>query len=170
MGQTATRHVWSLISLVLLVSGAVLTICWLWLRREAEAINSLWDDICLLLRERCHLVRELSQHLRAALHTNPKLVDDIDYLLERMEQTADPGTHAAVRNSLTLTVQTAVEQFHRSSEFRSDSELGMVLRRIEATDDRLGPLRDRYNARVKTYTERITTLPFSLVSRFVRKR
>jgi len=149
----------------LIAIGAVAGSCWLWLKREREYLSSLWDDVYFRLRERCQLVRELNVHLRRLLRTNPKLVDDIQFLLQSMEETNDPRTHAAVQNSLVLTVQTAVEQFHRSIEFQSDRDLRRIMRGVEAVDDRLAPLRDRYNDRVQLYNRSINTPPLSFLSR-----
>lgn len=152
----------------LIALGAVAGSCWLWLKREKEYLSSLWDDVYVRLRERCQLVRELNVHLRRLLRTNPKLVDDIQFLLQSMEETSDPRTHAAVQNSLILTVQTAVEQFHRSVEFQSDPELRRIMRGVEAVDDRLAPLRDRYNDRVQLYNRSINTLPLSFLTRLTQ--
>jgi hypothetical protein len=150
--------------------GISVTGCCFWLRREAERINSLWDDIYFRLRERGQLVGKLNERLRVVLRTNPKLVEDIQYLLHRMEETNDPHTHAAVQNSLVLTVQTAVEQFHRDAKFRLDSELTKVMESIRVVDSRLAPMRDRYNGSVHTHNKRVNSFPTSVAGKLSRAR
>ena len=145
-----------------------LVFCRACLMRRLERIRSLWDDIYFRVRERCHLVGELSNQLRRRLKTNPKLVDDIQYLLMRMEETSDPRTHAAVQNGMVLTVQTAVEQFHRSAALRVDSEMSKIMQSISLVDSRLAPLRDRFNDSVRRYNALLNKLPFSLVARLTR--
>jgi len=140
-----------------------LACCRLCLVRRLESIRGLWDDIYFQLRERCRLVGQLGEHLRKRLGTNPKLAEDIQYLLTRMEVTSDPHTHAAVQNGLVLTVQTAVEQFHRSEDLRQDSEMYKAMEQIAVVDSRLIPLRDRYNDSMRRYNRLLNTPPFSMV-------
>jgi hypothetical protein len=150
--------------------GVTVTGCCFWLRRQTEKINSQWDDIYFRLRERGQLVGQLNERLRVVLRTNPKLVEDIQYLLHRMEETNDSHTHAAVQNSLVLTVQTAVEQFHRDAKFRLDADLAKVMEAIRVVDSRLAPMRDRYNELVRTHNRRVNSFPISVAGRISRAR
>jgi hypothetical protein len=147
--------------------GAMWLVPWLWFRREAEYLDSLWDDIYFRLRARCQLVGELNAHLRRLLPANPRLTDDVQYLLQRqrMEQTNDLHVHAAVQNGLVLTVQSAVEQFHRSPEFQSDADIARTMEVIGKLDSWLAPMRDRFNRCVRSYNTRVKTPPFSMVAR-----
>jgi hypothetical protein len=170
MGETGAAELGYMVILAVVVLVATITTCWFWVKRETEKIISLWDDIYFRLRERGHLVGELNQRLRVLLRTNPKLVEDIQYLLQRMAETNDPHTHAAVQNSLVLTVQTAVEQFHRDAKFQTDADLKKTMDAIGAVDSRLAPLRDRYNDSVRSHNKRLNTLPFSLATKVSRTR
>jgi hypothetical protein len=168
MSQAAGADWWWVLSLAVVAAGAMVLLCRLWLGYELERMRGLWDDIYFQLRERCHLVGELNNHLRKLLRTNPKLADDIQYLLRRMEETNDPHTHAAVQNGLVLTVQTAVEQFHRGPAFQADRDISRLMEAVEAVDSRLAPLRDRFNRSVRAYNQRLSTPPFSLAARFAQ--
>ncbi len=166
--DTGATDLWALLGIVMACLGVMMVFCRACLKRELHHILTLWDDIYFRLRERCELVTLLSDHLRTKLKTNPKLADDIRYLLKRMEETNDPHTHAAVQNGLVLTVQTAVEQFHRSGEFRADGDLSKTMEAIGVVDSQLGPLRDRFNDRVRHYNSRLNTPPFSVVAYMTR--
>jgi hypothetical protein len=148
--------------------GTALVGCRVCLLRRIERIRGLWDDIYFRLRERCQLVSTLNVHLRSRLKADHSLADDIQYLLNRMEQTSDPHTHAAVQNGLVLTVQTAVEQFHRSDDLRLDSDMHRVMHDIAVVDSRLAPLRDRFNDAVRGYNKLVTFPVFSLVARMTQ--
>ena len=150
--------------------GIGVTGCCVWLRRHAEKINGQWDDIYFRLRERGQLVGHLNERLRVVLRANTKLVEDIQYLLHRMEEPNDPHTHAAVQNSLVLTVQTAVEQFHRDAKFRLDSELAKAMEAIRVVDSRLAPMRDRYNELVRSHNRRVNSFPVSVAGKITHAR
>jgi hypothetical protein len=146
----------------------VAVVCRACLRRELERVLGMWDGIYLQLVDRCKRVGELADLLRQRLKTNPRLADDIHYLLKRMEETNDPYTHAAVQNGLVLTVQTAVEQFHRSEEFSADRDLERTMQAIGAIDSGLISLRDRFNDRVRRYNRMLNTPPFSVMAWLAR--
>jgi hypothetical protein len=168
MAHAAGTEWWLVGSLAAVAIGLTLLGCWLWLGHELERIRGLWDDIYFQLRKRCGLVAQLNEHLRKLLRTNPKLVEDIQYLLRRMEETNDPYTHAAIQNTLLLTVLTAVEQFHRDVAFQSDRDISETMAAIETVDSRLAPRRDRFNRCVRAYNAHLNTPPFSLLARAVR--
>lgn len=157
-----------LVGLGVILVITTLVLCRVCIRRKLEAILGLWDDIYRHIIERCTLCGTLSQQLQKWLRGDPKIVDDIQYLLRRMEETNDPHTHAAVQNGLVLTVQTAVEQFHRQSQLKDDSELARTMQAIGVVDSRLAPLRDRFNDRVRSYNKLLNTPPFSLVAWLTR--
>ncbi|MBN1458917.1 MAG: LemA family protein [Armatimonadetes bacterium] len=165
MLELDSRDMWFVASLTLGTVSAVFVVCRACLRRKLEALHALWDDIYVRIVERCGLVGRLSGHLKKRLRAETKVVDDIEYLLKRMEETNDPRTHAAVQNGLVLTVQTAVEQFHRDATMKEDSQLYETMHAIGVVDARLAPLRDRFNDRVRQYNRLINMLPFSVVAR-----
>ncbi len=147
-----------------LMVGIGLVICRACLKRELERLLRIWDDIYYRLVQRCRLVAELSIFLRRHLKTNPRVADDIEYLLKRMEETNDPYSHAAVQNGLVLTVQTAVEQFHRDEGISADKEISGLMERIGAIDSGLITMRDKFNNTVTRYNRLINTIPLSLLA------
>lgn len=149
----------------ILLAATALVICYLHLRRGLNSIRSLWDDIYFRLRDRCQLVGELSLHLRRLLRNDLKLVNDIEYLLGRIQNTCDPRIHAAVQNGLVLTVQTAVEQFHRGDDIGADPALCRTMEAIRVVDSRLAPMRDRFNRLIEMYNTRVKTWPLCIVAR-----
>lgn len=168
MSEGLRSNIWLLAGAGVLTLTVVLGFCRICLMRRLERIRGLWDDIYFRLRKRCELVGELSDLLRVRLKTNPKLAEDIRYLLKRMEETNDPHTHAAVQNGLVLTVQTAVEQFHRTDRFQTDRELTSTMHKIGGVDSQLLPLRDRFNDSVRRYNSLLNLPPFSVVSYLTR--
>ena len=168
MSEGVTGDIWFLSGLAVLALAGVFAFCRICLMRRVERIRGLWDDIYFCLRKRCELVGDLSDQLRVRLKTNPKLADDIRYLLRRMEETNDPHTHAAVQNGLVLTVQTAVEQFHRMEKFRADSELSSTMHKIGGVDSQLLPMRDRFNESVRRYNSLLNVPPFSAIAYLTR--
>jgi hypothetical protein len=159
---------WLVAGLLVAVSLAV-PVCYLVVKRSLWDLQGRWDDIYFRLRERCELVGVLGRHLRQILKTDPKIVSDIEYLLKRMEETSDPMTHAGVQNGLVLTVQTAVEQFHREG-FEASAKVVKTMQGIGLVDARLAGQRDRYNDCARRYNMLINTLPFSIAARLVRAR
>lgn len=164
MDHVGLSGIWLVLSVGFGCLAMALALCRVCLKRRVEAIHALWDDIYVRIVERCNLVGTLSDHLRKQLAADTKIVDDIRFLLKRMSETNDPNTHAAVQNGLILTVQTAVEQFHRSDEMQIDSALAKTMQLIGAVDSQLAPLRDRYNHRIQRYNVLLNTLPFSIVA------
>jgi len=152
------------------VLGTAVAVCWLCLKYGLRDLHGRWDDIYFRLRERCELVGILGRHLRAILKSDPKTVSDIEYLLKRMEETNDTMTHAGVQNGLVLTVQTAVEQFHRTEEFQASAEIAKTMQAIGLLDSQLAPQRDRFNDCVRRYNARLNTLPFSIAAQLTRAR
>ena len=158
------KGVMLLLGLGVVLGITALVICRACLKSKLEAILGLWDDIYRSIVERCSLCGTLSQHLLKWLRGDPKIVDDIQFLLQRMADTNDPHTHAAVQNGLVLTVQTAVDQFHRHAQLKDDSDLFRTMQAIGVVDSRLAPLRDKFNERVRRYNKLLNTPPFSLVA------
>ena len=166
-GMERADLVW-IVSLAFIGFSTMYAVCRTCLKRKMESILALWDDIYIHIVERCVLVGTLSEHLRKRLKANPKIVDDIKFLLRKMSETNDPHTQAAVQNGLVLTVQTAVEQFHRSEEMKQDSELYKTMGAIGVLDSQLAPLRDQFNDRVRQYNRLLNTPPFSVTARIMR--
>ena len=154
----------------LVALGTDVFACWLCLRYELQGLHGRWDDIYFRLRERCELVGILGRHLREILRSDPKIVSDIEYLLKRMEETNDTIAHAGLQNGLVLTVQTAVEQFHRTEEFKASTEITKIMHAIGLLDSQLAPQRDRYNECVRRYNSRINGLPFVLAAQLTGAR
>lgn len=166
-GMERADLVW-IASVAFLGFSTMYAVCRTCLKRKLASIHALWDDIYVQIVERCVLVGALSDHLRKRLKVNPKIVDDIQFLLRRMSETNDPHTQAAVQNGLVLTVQTAVEQFHRSEEMKQDSSLYRTMEAIGLVDSQLATLRDRFNDRIRRYNRLLNTLPFSVAARIMR--
>ena len=167
LGLERTDLLW-IASVAFLGFSMVHAVCRTCLKRKLASIHALWDDIYLHIVKRCHLVGTLSDHLRKRLKAHPKIVDDIQFLLRKMSETNDPHTQAAVQNGLVLTVQTAVEQFHRSEEMKQDSDLYRTMEAIGLVDSQLAPLRDRFNDRIRRYNRLLNTLPFSIAAHIMR--
>lgn len=163
---SATTVVWA-VAAGAVVTGSVLALCCASLKRCRRAVNSLWDDIYFRLRNRCELVAALSAELRKLLPMDPKVTKDIDYLLRRMEETNDAFTHAGVQNGIVLTVQTAVEQFHRDERFRNSTKIAKTMEDIGKLDSNLAHLRDRFNALVQKYNTRLNAFPFYWAGRLI---
>lgn len=159
---------WWIASVAFLGFSTMYAVCRTCLKRKLARIHALWDDIYVHIVERCVLVGALSDHLRKRLKAHPKIVDDIKFLLRKMSETNDPHTQAAVQNGLVLTVQTAVEQFHRSEEMKQDSDLHRTMEAIGLVDSQLAPLRDRFNDRIRRYNRLLNTLPFSIAAQIMR--
>jgi len=157
-------EIWGLVGILTAAACAAVWICHMCLRRALRALHGLWDDIYFLLRERCQLVQALSRHMRTLLPGDSRVADDIDYLLQRMETTHQPFTHAAVQNGLVLTVQTAVEQFHRDPRFDAQPEISKTMDAIAVLDSHLAPLRDQFNERTRRYNSRLGQIPFFLAA------
>jgi hypothetical protein len=84
-----------------------------------------------------------------------RFVDDIDYLLQRVSETDDPYEHAGVQNGLVLTVQRALEEYHRSEQIRAQMGIAGTMNAISAVDSRLAPLRDQFNELTERYNAHV---------------
>ena len=153
-----------------IAAGTTAAVCRACLLRDRAHIGLTWKAIRPLLRERCELVRDLSQHMRALPKAGPSFVRDIDYLLARVEETDDPNKHAGVQNGLVLAVQRGLEEYHRREDFRSGDRVSEVMQAIGLVDSRLAPLRDSYNKRVEGHNTRVKGMPFSIVARLMGAR
>ncbi len=161
-------HLTQLMTIFLAASLVALAFSRILLARRLAQIHGLWDDIYVRLVERCQLVGQLSALLRKHSQTESTLVDDIDYLLGRMEETNDPHIHAAVQNGLVLTVQTALEHLHQNEQLQRDAAFRKTLEVIGVVDTQLLHLRDRFNASVRVYNRLLNILPFSIAARLMR--
>lgn len=156
--------VWWLVSLGLAALATAGGICGWRLKRCQERIARRWGAISPLLRERCSLVRRLGEQMRELPQATTRSADDIDYLLERVGETDDPYEHAGVQNGLVLTVQRALEEYHRSEQVRAQLGISATMNAISAVDSRLAPLRDHFNGLTQSYNAQLKNR-FSLLSR-----
>jgi len=160
-------EVWWLLGFGVIAAGTTAGVCRACLLRDRAHIGRTWNAICPLLRERCELVRDLSQHMRALPKAGPSFVRDIDYLLTRVEETDDPNKHAGVQNGLVVAVQRGLEEYQRREAFQSGGRVSEVMHAISMVDSRLAPLRDSYNERVEGHNTRVKGMPFSIVARLM---
>lgn len=133
-----------------IVSGALL--CRKHARQTANRLYGAWDDIYLLLLKRCEALRKVAQMLRVIMPNEPHITGNFDFLLDKMSQTSDVRTHAAIQNGLLLTLKTAIEWCHQAGSETVGPELRKSVRAVGVVDSNLVALRDRHNRQARFYS------------------
>lgn len=141
----------------------VLIVCRVFLTRDRWAIRRTWHAMYPLLQERRRLVKQLSAQMRALLGSLA-VVDDIDYVLLRASDSDNAKRHAAVQNGLIMTVQKALDEFHRNRSLHDAPELFATIEAIGVLDSRIAPRRNYFNMLVQRHNDRIETQPFQIMA------
>jgi len=155
---------WYLLALGLACGALALALGPVYLKRKREQINSLWDDMYFLLRERYLVLRALAKYAPSELGIARSMMDDVDSRLRELEETNDVLAHADIQNALLPILRSAIQQCHEGATIRDDSVFQNAIAKMNAVESRLVVLRDRYNRRVHEYNELLNRLPFSIAA------
>jgi len=149
--------------------AVALIISRIYLTRDLIAVRRTWKGILPLLRERCRLVQQLSAQIRDLLGSLA-VVDDIEFVLSKASDADDAKRHAAVQNGLVMTVQKALDEFHRNRSLHEEPELFATIEAIGVVDSRIAPRRNHHNMLVERHNDRIERQPFQIMAAFLGVR
>jgi hypothetical protein len=152
----------SALALALVISRVYLT-------RDLIAVRRAWKGIFPLLQERRRLVKQLSAQMRGLLGSLA-VVDDIDFVLSKASDSDDANRHAAVQNGLIMTVQKALDEFHRNRSLHDAPDLFATIEAIGVVDSRIAPRRNHHNALVQRHNDRLDMQPFIIMASFLGVR
>lgn len=146
--------------------AAALIISRIYLTRDLMKIRRAWKGILPLLQERRRLVKQLSAQMRALLGSLA-VVDDIDFVLSKASDSDNASRHAAVQNGLIMTVQKALDEFHRNRSLHDAPDLFATIEAIGVVDSRIAPRRNHFNELVKRHNDRLDIQPFQIMAQLL---
>lgn len=158
---------WHLLVAAVICLGCALALSPVYLKRRREQLDSLWDDIYVLLRERYTVLRAFAQFAHEELGDAGLSRDIIDTQLGRLEETNDPLTHADFQNAFVPAIHKAIERWHADPRIRQDYVWQETFTKVEEIDSKLASLRDGYNERARRYNDLLYRFPFSLSANII---
>jgi LemA protein len=134
--------------------------------QQRQYIDNAWANVETELERRYSLVPNLVETVKGyAAHERATLEAVTEARARAVAETGDPAEQAKTENALVDALQSLLAVSEAYPELEASSNFLDLQRQLVATEDRIQAARRFYNNNVRSYNERVQSVPSNVIAR-----
>ena len=140
------------------------------LLRRRNRVDASWADVDVELTRRLELVPNLVAAARGYMQQESAVLQEATRARAAAAGAHTPAERGAAERGVRAVLGTVIATVEAYPDLRAGETVAELMRRLQATEERIAYARGYYNALVAEYEALRTTLPSNLVARALRFR
>ena len=157
------------ITLIVLAVIAVVLVAWVIgmynaLARARIRVKEAWSGIDVQLKRRSSLIPNLVETVKGYAAHERETLEAVTRARAMLDRAATPGQAAQADNMLTGALRSLFAVSEAYPDLKANQNFLELQRELTDTEDKIAYARQFYNANVRTYNEKIATVPSSIIA------
>jgi len=158
-----------LIAVLVVVGIIALVIFWVigmynGLARARVRVKEAWSGIDVQLRRRSSLIPNLVETVRGYAAHERETLESVTRARAMLDNAQTPGQAAQADNVLQATLRSLFAVAENYPDLKANQNFLELQRELTDTEDKIAYSRQFYNANVRTYNEKIQTVPSNIIA------
>lgn len=134
------------------------------LARARIRVKEAWSGIDVQLRRRSSLIPNLVETVRGYAAHERETLDSVTRARAQLDNAQTPGQAAQADNMLQATLRSLFAVAEAYPDLKANQNFLELQRELTDTEDKIAYSRQFYNANVRSYNEKIQTVPSNIIA------
>lgn len=158
-----------LVVLLIIIAVAVVLVIWVvamynGLARARIRVKEAWSGIDVQLKRRSSLVPNLVETVKGYAAHEKETLENVTRARAMLDRATTPGQAAQADSMLTGALRSLFAVAEAYPDLKANQNFLELQRELTDTEDKIAYARQFYNSNVRSYNERIATVPSSIIA------